>query len=411
MQTTQLAQAAGELSLAEENSGNADQRSPGELPLLPSTTITQDLAYLDPTPKTPPLPDPPPHDHPDEEAEKRVPLDDESKSSEGALQRPKELEKQSLLVQTSNDSVERDAVSSPEIQNIMGQFQENRGDFDDEKTASISTEQPETGVENHMQHPPRSSSLEPVSVLAAGPRTSLLEDAQDPQSSSRLPSTPAVRARQSTNFISDSGQSPASIVSPTGRALDHNSPLFGRPPSLHKALPPEPDPEPDLPFDFHRFLEQLRHRSADPVAKFLRSFLVEFGKKQWTVHEQVKIISDFLVFITNKMAQCEVWQGVSDAEFDNAREGMEKLVMNRLYSQTFSPAIPPPAPFEKGRKRQTEKVVPPGRRGQHQEDVERDAVLEQKIQIYQWVRNEHLDLKPTNESGRKFLTLAQQGDS
>lgn len=161
--------------------------------------------------------------------------------------------------------------------------------------------------------------------------------------------------------------------------------------SLQKELPPEPDPEPDLPFDFHRFLEQLRHRSADPVAKFLRSFLGEFGKKQWMVHEQVKIITDFLTFITNKMAQCDIWRGVSDAEFDNAREGMEKLVMNRLYTQTFSPAITS------------------GRRGQHQEDIERDSVLAQKIRIYKWVREEHLDLKPVSDSGRRFLILAQQG--
>ena len=59
------------------------------------------------------------------------------------------------------------------------------------------------------------------------------------------------------------------------------------------------------------------------------------------VHEQVKIISDFLEFITKKMASCEIWRTVSEQEFDNAREGMEKLVMNRLYTQTFSPAISP----------------------------------------------------------------------
>ena len=76
--------------------------------------------------------------------------------------------------------------------------------------------------------------------------------------------------------------------------------------SIFQPPPPSPDPEPALPFDFHRFLEQLRHRTADPVARFLRSFLNEFGKKQWAVHEQVKIISDFLEFISKKMAQCEV---------------------------------------------------------------------------------------------------------
>lgn len=31
------------------------------------------------------------------------------------------------------------------------------------------------------------------------------------------------------------------------------------------------------------------------------------------------------------MRTCDVWKNCSDAEFDNAMEGMEKLVMNRLY--------------------------------------------------------------------------------
>ena len=31
------------------------------------------------------------------------------------------------------------------------------------------------------------------------------------------------------------------------------------------------------------------------------------------------------------MRECDVWRNASDAEFDNAMEGMEKLVMNRLY--------------------------------------------------------------------------------
>jgi hypothetical protein len=182
-------------------------------------------------------------------------------------------------------------------------------------------------------------------------------------------------------------------------------------PAIHKPPPPEPDPEPDLPFDFHRFLEQLRHRTADPVAKFLRSFLLEFGKKQWMVHEQVKIIGDFLEFISKKMAQCEVWRTVSDAEFDNAREGMEKLVMNRLYSQTFSPAIAPPEPViaARGKRRGGQEPAAQGRRGQHQEDVERDEVLAQKVRIYKWVKEEHLDISPVGDKGRKFLVLAQQG--
>jgi len=183
------------------------------------------------------------------------------------------------------------------------------------------------------------------------------------------------------------------------------------PSAVSQPPPPEPDPEPTLAFDFHRFLEQLRHRTADPVAKFLRSFLLEFGKKQWMVHEQVKIIGDFLTFISNRMGQCEVWRSVSDAEFDNAREGMEKLVMNRLYTQLFSPEIVPAEPLltSKFRRKPSSAPLGPGRKGQHQEDVERDEVLAQKVRIYGWVREEHLDMKPFGEKGRKFLRLAQQG--
>lgn len=167
----------------------------------------------------------------------------------------------------------------------------------------------------------------------------------------------------------------------------------------------------DLSFDFHRFLEQLRHRTADPVAKFLRSFLIEFGKKEWMAHEQAKIIDDFLAFIANKMAACEVWRGLSDAEFDNAKEGMEKLVMNRLYSQTFSPEILSPLSSHRARhkRKPQDRSLERGRSGQHQEDFERDEILAQKVRIYGWVREEHLDILPVGDAGRRFLYLAQQG--
>ena len=31
------------------------------------------------------------------------------------------------------------------------------------------------------------------------------------------------------------------------------------------------------------------------------------------------------------MRECDVWRNAPDAEFENAMEGMEKLVMNKLY--------------------------------------------------------------------------------
>ena len=302
-----------------------------------------------------------------------------------------------------------DGGATFEIQSIMDQFEEGGDGPDEEEVMSPRLELAGALLGNPVQHPPRKSSLEPSKTASPTIEQSLLE---------KFPLSPP---SNDASYLGPENSSPGSSVKsysmrssslPQSARYAANDGLVPQSPlSLHKSLPPEPDPEPDLPFDFHRFLEQLRHRTADPVAKFLRSFLVEFGKKQWMVHEQVKIISDFLAFIANKMAQCEVWRDVSDAEFDNAKEGMEKLVMNRLYSQTFSPAIPPPPPLPRvhGKRKNMEKLLGPGRRGQHQEDIERDEILEQKVRIYGWVQEVHLDIPPVGDSGRRFLFLAQQG--
>lgn len=294
--------------------------------------------------------------------------------------------------------------SGSEIQIIMDQFDNAPLDEESDRLSS-----PLLG--NSIQHPPRKSSLEPKNssslqsvdilgdrVVLAALQSNSLPDVKDLKISSPVASTRRSSVPQPIPFGASAPNTPSSP----------NSPI-----PIRKPLPPEPDPEPDLPFDFQRFLAQLRHRTADPVAKFLRSFLLEFGKKQWMVHEQVKLIRDFLAFIANKMSQCEVWRGVSDAEFDNAKEGMEKLVMNRLYSQTFSPAIPSSvqAPGVKGKRKNLEKLLGPGRRGQHQEDIEHDEILGQKVRIYGWVQEKHLDIPTVGDSGRRFLTLAQQGNA
>ncbi|ORY60267.1 uncharacterized protein BCR38DRAFT_350625 [Pseudomassariella vexata] len=302
---------------------------------------------------------------------------------------------------TSED--EQEGSSRSEIQSIMEQFPEEGGGPDVEEVMSPRLEIASPFLASPSpQHPPRKSSLEPLAP-------SIAHHIQDLQGLRISTSSPvAAKSTGKELEIEDHGPPVPPKDGPSEKlpAESQMSPTQ----SIHRPPPPEPEPEPTLPFDFHRFLEQLKNKKADPVARYLKSFLSEFAKRQWMVHEQVKIISDFLAFIANKMAQCEVWRDVSDAEFDNAREGMEKLVMNRLYTQTFSPAIPPPQPISgaKFRRKDAEKLMGPGRRGQHQEDVERDDVLAQKINIYGWVREEHLDIPAVSESGKRFLTLAQQ---
>lgn len=358
-------------------------------------------SYVDPTPATPTTSQPPsrtpsnaarPHTSEEHSPTRSDTVDDEKRY-------------------TSEE--EQEGGSRSEIQSIMEQFSETGGGPGAEEVMSPRLEitSPILGGPS-PQHPPRKSSLEPLAPSFSGQLQNLTISTE---SLSNESSATQQKARQD-------GHAPpvppkdGSVNSPT-QTRDDRVPDVASPQSpqmsVHRPPPPEPEPEPPLPFDFHRFLEQLRNKKADPVARYLKSFLQEFAKKQWMVHEQVKIIGDFLAFIANKMMQCEVWRDVSDAEFDNAREGMEKLVMNRLYSQTFSPAIPAPKPIPgaKPKRKGGDTPLGPGRRGQHQEDVERDDILAQKINIYGWVREEHLDIPQIGDSGKRFLKLAQQGSS
>lgn len=366
---------------------------------VPHYLTADEPSYIDPTPATPTGSQPP----------SRTP------SSAARSHRSDDLSP-SRLDGTDDEKRylsedEQDGGSRSEIQSIMEQFSEEGGGPGAEEVMSPRLEIASPLFSGSVQHPPRNSSLEPLSRSTS----SQLKDFNALQISTSSPVDDRSRERAvdgegppvppkdgtfGTPPRSTDDRRPSSITSPTSPHL-----------SMHRPPPPEPEPESTLPFDFHRFLEQLRNKKADPVARYLKSFLSEFAKKQWMVHEQVKIISDFLAFIANKMMVCEVWRDVSDAEFDNAREGMEKLVMNRLYSQTFSPAIPPPKPIPgaKPKRKGGDLNLGPGRRGQHQEDVERDEILTQKINIYGWIKLEHLDITPVGESGRRFLKLAQQG--
>ena len=329
---------------ASSSQGVSEDADPDNL--HPAEAIPHD--YLDPTPKTPRLGLSP----------SRNPLEDS-----------------------------KDGNPDSEIQSIMDQFGKNDTTAEEEHHWTPPEMQLSVSA---LQHPPRRSSLVPVEATTQRPETD-------------------------NKFVESTDENTQKLTKEAVRPIRHSSlpqaaPSSPSSPLSLKVPPPAPDIESDLPFDFHRFLEQLRDKSADPVAKYLRSFLIEFGRKQWMVHEQVKLINDFLTFITNKMARCSVWRDVSDAEFDNAKEGMEKLVMNRLYTQTFSPAISPPTPTPnaKGKRRNLEKGNELGRRGQHQEDIERDEILGQKIKIYGWVQEDHLDIPRVGDNGRRFLLLAQQ---
>lgn len=147
----------------------------------------------------------------------------------------------------------------------------------------------------------------------------------------------------------------------------------------------------EKPFDFNRFLEQMKHRSAVPVNEYVRSFFRGFTRRPYKPDEQVKLIFDFLDFIAKRMMEAAVWADLPPNEFDQATEAMEKLVMNRLYTYTFSPAI-----------------AMEGRWSVQTDDLEHDRKLSERIQLFAWVREEHLDVKRGQHSERFYNFAAQE---
>ncbi|KIK01464.1 hypothetical protein K443DRAFT_678328 [Laccaria amethystina LaAM-08-1] len=233
---------------------------------------------------------------------------------------------------------------------------------------------PETSTPSSSSSFPSLAALaRTFSIPLARPRPMSIDVARNVPSPATLSSFAAQQDASSTNPVSRSGTPHASG---SGTA----SPVSG---SKDKGI--------ETAFDFQKFLDQMKTRSADPVSKYLRSFLSNFAKRTFTVNDQVKIINDFLAFISGQMRTCDVWKSCSDAEFDNAMEGMEKLVMNRLYDFTFTP--------------QLSHVTPP--RPITTDDLERDRVLSQRIALFGWVEEEHLDI-PQGEGSKGFLMFAQQ---
>ncbi|KAJ2817244.1 hypothetical protein IWW50_006234, partial [Coemansia erecta] len=139
------------------------------------------------------------------------------------------------------------------------------------------------------------------------------------------------------------------------------------------------EPETDG-FSYNEFLAQLRNPSAKPVARTVKSFLTEFSRRPMTLAEQVRFVHDFLEFIGGKMRECAEWARMGDREFDHAREGMEKLVMNRLYAVCFSPST--------------------------SDDSDKDHVLREKMSLFRWIREDHLDI-PRSPQNAAFLQFAK----
>ncbi|KAM0787741.1 hypothetical protein ACM66B_003798 [Microbotryomycetes sp. NB124-2] len=231
-----------------------------------------------------------------------------------------------------------------------------------------------------------SSAVASTSKGSAPAETSMSEK----QGLSELPSTQAAPTSQMPRALSSiasafkSNSSPKVSSAPSSPQLAEKADDDEKAAAKGKGRIKEEDRE--ALFDFNRFLEQMRSRSAEPVTKYLRSFLKEFSRRTpRSTEDQVRVINDFLDFIAGKMRAVDPWKSYftqhdserAEVEFDMATEAMEKLVMNRLWHLTFTPAL--------------DLSSYPGQVSSTG-DLERDQVLSQRIKLFSWIQPIHLDL-------------------
>ncbi|EMG50194.1 hypothetical protein G210_4784 [Candida maltosa Xu316] len=134
------------------------------------------------------------------------------------------------------------------------------------------------------------------------------------------------------------------------------------------------------PFDFQNFLTHLRKKSADPIVRYIRSFLSSFTKQghTFTAEQRIKIISDFKVFMNEKFALYEPFSAMDQLDLENSREGLEKLIMNRLHDFCFPPeVIKKNLPY-----------IPES----YTVDLKKDETFSLQLEKFSWINGSHLDI-------------------
>lgn len=135
------------------------------------------------------------------------------------------------------------------------------------------------------------------------------------------------------------------------------------------------------PFDFQTFLNHLKKKSADPIVRYIRSFLVTFTKQCQLIpaDQKARVINDFKNFINQKFEIYEPFKSMDAIDLENSREGIEKLIMNRLYEYSFSPEMA--KKFTRDRLCELTK-----------DDLQSDKDFLLQIEKFNWINGHHLDV-------------------
>ncbi|CUS23807.1 LAQU0S12e00474g1_1 [Lachancea quebecensis] len=145
-------------------------------------------------------------------------------------------------------------------------------------------------------------------------------------------------------------------------------------------------------YDFQAFVKLMKDPRADPIVRYTRSFLNNFLTKRefWTSEEQRKLVNDFKIFVFDKLPFYEPFKSADAANLLNAKEGMEKLIMGKLYHKCFSPCL-----------KSQSNLIDKG----HKTDLNQDAMLEEKREEFRFIDPEHLEINDKISS--KLETFAR----
>lgn len=143
------------------------------------------------------------------------------------------------------------------------------------------------------------------------------------------------------------------------------------------------------PFDFQIFLNHLKKKSADPIVRYIRSFLVTFSRQasSMSTRQTILAIRQFKEFLNDKFHIYEPFASMDSVDLENSNEGVEKLIMNRLYDYCFSP--------------EAVKKFGPTASTSVLEDVKQDEAFLLQVEKFSWILGIHLDVDLDDIARRK----------
>eukprot|EP00834_Sanchytrium_tribonematis_P000098 NODE_3_length_80033_cov_0.932970.p14 type:complete len:465 gc:universal NODE_3_length_80033_cov_0.932970:43270-44664(+) len=89
------------------------------------------------------------------------------------------------------------------------------------------------------------------------------------------------------------------------------------------------------PFSFDQFLAVLQSYPYYSVVHYIKSFLKEFNKKEWSVNDKIKIIKDFKLFILPKMMEIHAKNKAVPDPDTFFLEGLDKLICTKLFDKLY----------------------------------------------------------------------------